>query len=57
MMPADVGPATLAQVVRPAREAHAASVQATPMHGLEVSEIDSDTTFDRLFGPDTPAQA
>lgn len=57
MTPADAEPPTLAQLVRPCRDSHAAAAPAAPMHGLEVSEIDSDTTFDRLFGPDTPPQA
>ncbi len=44
-------PATLDDVVRRYREAVAAAPAEDPLKGLEVSEIDSDSTFDRLFGP------
>ncbi len=44
-------PATLDQVVRRYCEAAAAAPAEDPLKGLDVSEIDSDSTFDRLFGP------
>lgn len=62
LAPADGSLPTLAQVVRRYREANASARAAanadagstrTPIEGLDVSEIDSDTTFDRLFGPET----
>ena len=52
LAPAGTAPPTLAQVVRRYRQATAAA-PAAPIKGLEVSEIESDTAFDRLFGPDT----
>lgn len=47
-------PATLAQVLRTYRQATAPAPPADPIRGLEVREIDSETTFDRLFGDDAP---
>lgn len=53
LTPADAAPPTLAQVVRQYRQASAAAAAVSPIQGLEVSEINSDTAFDRLFGPQT----